>query len=326
MTLLVKYNIIINENNRFFYTKILKIYRNIANMKKKIMMRGDKSEIVAYNSGDVAVYVRRGKLSEYDFAADAHWHDDIELIAVLSGQMDYNINGEIVRLRAGEGIFVNARRLHYGFSDTQAECDFICALLHPLPFCRGSEDVQNHILSILQDGAPPWMLFRRDAEGAALFDAVCELHLGEREKYFSLLALSAGYRIWAQLLSLLPQNKKPDDRFADLPALKCMLCFIQEHFGEKLTLGEIAAAGAMCKSSCTALFKKYLHTTPVQYLIDYRLKKAAELLHTDKKIIEIGLDVGFAGVSYFIETFRKKYGRSPAEYRKSLQTPPEKQP
>ena len=295
-------------------------------MKKKVLLRGDKSEIVPYNGGDAAVYVRRGQLSEYDFAADAHWHDDVELVAVLSGQMDYSINGEIVRLRAGEGLFVNARRLHYGFSDEGAECDFVCALLHPLPFCRGSEEAQSYILPVLQDGAPPWMTFRRDGAGGALFDAVCELQLCAREKYFSLLALSAGYRIWAQLLSLLPQNEKPDGRFSDLPALKQMLRFIQEHFGEKLTLGAIAAAGAMCKSSCTALFKKYLHATPVQYLIDYRLKKAAELLHTDKTITEIGLDVGFAGVSYFIETFRKKYGRSPAEYRKSLQTPPEKQP
>ena len=97
-------------------------------------------------------------------------------------------------------------------------------------------------------------------------------------------------------------------------------------FRRKADAGRDRRRGRHVQEQLHGALQKYLHTTPVQYLIDYRLKKAAELLHTDKKIIEIGLDVGFAGVSYFIETFRKKYGRSPAEYRKSLQTPPEKQP
>ena len=41
--------------------------------------------------------------------------------------MSYNVNGTIVRLGEGEGIFVNARQLHYGFSEERTECDFLCA-------------------------------------------------------------------------------------------------------------------------------------------------------------------------------------------------------
>lgn len=63
-----------------------------------------------------------------NYAAPSHWHDDIELIAVPEGEMDYNMNGEVIRLQKGEGIFVNAQQLHFGFSRTMTECIFICII------------------------------------------------------------------------------------------------------------------------------------------------------------------------------------------------------
>lgn len=43
-------------------------------------------------------------LSNYpNYAAPNHWHDDIELIAVLDGEMKYNVNGEIINLINGNG-------------------------------------------------------------------------------------------------------------------------------------------------------------------------------------------------------------------------------
>ena len=52
--------------------------------------------------------MREALLSQYpEYRAPSHWHDDIEFICVLSGGMKYNINGEIVNLKKGEGIFVN---------------------------------------------------------------------------------------------------------------------------------------------------------------------------------------------------------------------------
>lgn len=46
--------------------------------------------------------------------------------------MFYDVNGQKISLQAGEGIFVNSRCLHYGYSDTHTECLFICILLSPL--------------------------------------------------------------------------------------------------------------------------------------------------------------------------------------------------
>lgn len=45
--------------------------------------------------------------------------------------MFYDVNGQKISLQAGEGIFVNSRCFHYGYSDTHTECLFICILLSP---------------------------------------------------------------------------------------------------------------------------------------------------------------------------------------------------
>lgn len=53
-----------------------------------IDLRDDRSEKVQYDDPNYPIYVRDGLLSQYhNYTAPSHWHDDIELIAVLSGKM-----------------------------------------------------------------------------------------------------------------------------------------------------------------------------------------------------------------------------------------------
>ena len=74
------------------------------------VLNSDASENVAYNNPDFPAYVKKGQLSSYpDFRAVSHWHDDLEFILILDGQMFYDVNGQRIPLQTGEGIFVNSR-------------------------------------------------------------------------------------------------------------------------------------------------------------------------------------------------------------------------
>lgn len=96
-------------------------------------LKDDRAEKVKYDYSDYPIYIRRELLSSFsEYTAPAHWHDEIEFIAVLSGKMQYNINGKIITITENEGIIVNTRQMHFGFSPKKEECDFICILLHPL--------------------------------------------------------------------------------------------------------------------------------------------------------------------------------------------------
>ena len=90
------------------------------------------SENVVYNLPDFPAYIKLGQLSTYpNFRTTSHWHDDFEFILLLDDELSYDVNGQHISLRAGEGIFINSQCFHYGYSDRYADCNFICILLSP---------------------------------------------------------------------------------------------------------------------------------------------------------------------------------------------------
>ncbi len=283
--------------------------------------RADGSERVKYNYDGYMAYVRRGLLSNYpNFAADSHWHDDLEFISVLSGSIDYNVNGEILHLEAGQGIIVNARQLHYGFSAAHDECDFYCVLLHPMLLCISQHIDREFVSPILADSSLPYVLLdSKTGWQKEVLSDIESIYLHRDRSNAALYIQSIFYHIWIALYenTLNAKCTKPQDR--NLSVLKDMLVFVQGNYANKITLDEIAAAGNVSKSTCLTIFKKYLQDTPTNYLIGYRLKRAMEMLKdSDLSITEVALEVGFGGVSYFAETFKKNYGCSPSEYRKQV--------
>ncbi len=88
-----------------------------------------------------------------------------------------------------------------------------------------------------------------------------------------------------------------------------------------MTLEGIARAGSVSKSTCCKVFHKYSSQSPLNYLIEFRLRKGMELLRsTDMTVTEICYDVGFSSPSYFSESFRRSFGCTPLGYRKTRNT------
>ena len=237
----------------------------------------NNSEKVCYDIPHYPVYIRRGLLSHYlNYSAPNHWHDDIELIAVLSGEMEYSVNGEILALKKGQGLLVNAGQMHFGFSRKKTECDFICILLHPMLLSPLPSFEQDFILPVIRNQNFPYLFLHEETSW-------------ERAIY---------------------ENQ-------DLNIVKKMAEFINNNYMEKLSLADIAAAGAVGQSKCCKLFARFFFQTPTMYLTQHRLTKSMELLlNTDLPVIEIALSVGFGSASYYTETFRKWIGKTPSEFPK----------
>ncbi len=284
----------------------------------QVDVRKDGSEIVKYDYDGYFAYVRRGFLSYYpNFTADSHWHDDLEFISVLSGSMDYNVNGEIIHLNEGQGILVNARQLHYGFSNERSECDFYCVLLHPMLLCISQQIDRDFVSPIITNLSLPYILLNNNVKWQRIIlEDIEKIYLSKDKIVAQLSIQSLFYHIWLTLIENTAKIKRVKKQDKNLSVLKDMIVFIQSNYAKKVYLEDIASAGNISKSTCLVLFKKYLHDTPTNYLIAYRLKQAINLLkETKQSITEIAYEVGFDGASYFAETFRKKYGCSPSAFR-----------
>ena len=90
--------------------------------------------------------------------------------------------------------------------------------------------------------------------------------------------------------------------------------------GRFLGTDALAAVGSsytLSESACLRSFRQLLGTTPIQYVKQYRIEKAAELLlSTSMKTGEVGVECGFADTSYFTKTFREMKNCTPKEYRR----------
>lgn len=103
---------------------------------KRLGIREDGSLIIDYAYSDFFVYLHKGDISSLSGApSDAHWHEDIEFLVVLSGHMMVNVNGSAERISTGEGIIINSRQMHHYYADSDAPCQYLLLLLHPMLLC-----------------------------------------------------------------------------------------------------------------------------------------------------------------------------------------------
>ena len=100
---------------------------------------------------------------------------------------------------------------------------------------------------------------------------------------------------------------------------KKMIQYIHDHFSEQLTISQIAKSASISNSECIRCFHHVIGMTPIQYLKEYRLHRACQMLSSTNELIsDIALQCGFHDFSYFTKTFRETRGITPGEYRRTL--------
>lgn len=99
--------------------------------------------------------------------------------------------------------------------------------------------------------------------------------------------------------------------------LQIMMQYIHKNYPYQISLDDLAKTVALSKSSVLNIFNKSIHTSPIDYLINYRLKRAAKLLvTTENNIASIARDTGFENTGYFCRKFKEIFQLTPSGYRK----------
>lgn len=129
----------------------------------------------------------------------------------------------------------------------------------------------------------------------------------------------AGYLM--VLLSRLGRAAAGEDIKRNAAPIRRSLEYIDRHYSDQLTVSNLAAMEFMSPSRYSALFLKVTGYSPKDYLINIRMRNAAELLDkTDLPIKQIAAAVGYDDPLYFSRIFRNRTGRSPRKKRKQNET------
>ena len=95
--------------------------------------------------------------------------------------------------------------------------------------------------------------------------------------------------------------------------------YITEHYNENINLDDICGFAGISKNYFCHLFKSETGLSIWDYLTEYRISRARELLTgSDMKNYEIAYSIGYENPSYFSKIFRKMTGKSPSDYRNEI--------
>ncbi len=283
----------------------------------------DGSEQIGYENPAFPIYVSRGDLVSFpNMAALCHWHEELEILLALKGNLCYNINGTTVTIQEGNAIFVNSRQLHFGFSEGGKDCDYLCMAFLPQLLCVNGEIRNRFVLPLISSQGLPYLILRKSiSEHRPLLSAIMRMGTLDRERAvgYEMQLMASLYQLWQGVYQL-AEGQIGEEVSADSNVMiqKRMMDFIRTHYQEKLKVDDIAAAGGVCRTKCWQIFRKYLGQTPNDYLNSYRLEKGMQLLKSTRlSVTEIAEECGFSSASYFTELFTRQKGCPPSKFRRT---------
>lgn len=244
-----------------------------------------------------------------------HWHNNIEIILVLSGEIKARVNNVEHIVYPGEILFVNSSELHETESNNKNEIEAITILLSYEFMKKYYPEIDSYYFNI--DEREEYSkeiktLMIKCAEEykkkGQLYELKVSMLLMELFKI-----LIENCKIKREKKNVVIQEEK------SIENVKKAIAFMEDNYELNLCLNDIAYEIGMAPTYFERFFKKNTGETFYSYLNKIRLYYSyKELINTEYSITEIALNNGFANVKSFIEVFKKEYNMTPGKYRSNL--------
>lgn len=244
-----------------------------------------------------------------------HHHDWIEIIYLIHGELEVQINNETKKLKKNEFIVINPMSIH------STRCrDGNTAILLQIPLSFLEEfvpDIREYRFFVDLDSKEPrtqtklgdirntlqdlWIAYQFQAEGYLFrcYSLIFEL--------IYILVHSFSQKLDRKELQRNQKNLERIERIID---------YVNCHYTEAISIKEIAGVLGLNEIYFSRFFKANMGTTFLEYLNMVRLEKIyVDLLNTNMSIGEIQEKHGFYNEKVFRRMFREVYGCSPREAR-----------
>lgn len=264
-----------------------------------------------YPESAVKVLKNRG-LPPNMLAFPLHWHERIELTRVVSGNLDYNIDGYRFLLSAGQAAIVSPCRPHGAFSGENGTV-YDTVMFNISDFYNRSEVSERFLAPVFSSGVR--FVSHTSAESVInAIDRIISLD-GSEIPFASLNAVGAVYELLAALyrecLSEAPVPQYIDPRF------KNVFEYIADNFANPISVSQLSRKFGYNEAYFCRRFKELAGISATCYIRVLRLEKSKELLKKQFTVKEAAIQSGFSSISYFSGCFKKHFGMAPAEFVKN---------
>ena len=258
---------------------------------------------------------------EKGFFCPNHFHDEIELLFVLTGKKRFVINDKIIDLNKGEGIFVNRRIPHITETMEDGTIDVLLQINIESLMLSEQSRINKYLTLIFSEHEKEYLIFKKNTKA---HDEIlsCILKISEEYKNgknaYSTYIKGELYHIVGCLIRNGIIKESGFTQIKDnMDKIKDVFFYIEKNYAKQITLEELSKVVNMNSSYFCRYFKKLTGKTIMEYINFVRICKAEDFLaQTSDSVIEISMEVGFSSASYFNRVFKNINGISPTEYRK----------
>jgi AraC-like DNA-binding protein len=254
-----------------------------------------------------------------------HSHEFCELVVIKGGNGVHAAGGVKWPVAAGD-VFLIRQAVKHAYEDTR-NLKLINILFDPGRVKLPEKELRrlpgyNALFSIepaLRERRRPGGRLRIGARDLAMAERLIEdmereIKSGEPGNNVVVAAL------FIQLITHFARcYRKADDRSSgDLLRVGEAISYIENHYEQEVTLGQLAGMARMARRSFQRAFHEAIGVSPIEHVIRVRVANAAELLRSGRfNVTSAAYETGFGDSNYFCRQFRRIMGVSPGIYRRA---------
>jgi len=237
----------------------------------------------------------------------AHIHNCLEIFLNISSDASFFVNNSLYPLRYGDVVLAMPNDIHV--------CLFNKSYTHE-HFCLWIDTAERADLFsfLFQKNQGPLFRFEEEKQKKLIelffrLEKLCQNHESDLQKTACFL----------EILSFFEKISSPEQPAVPMPdVLQTILNDIHNNFAQIHHINQLTDRYFISHATLNRWFRQYLHTSPREYLESKKLAHAVKLLSEGATVTEACINAGFPCCSHFIALFKKKFGKTPLQYKKGL--------
>lgn len=253
------------------------------------------------------------------FFNSKHWHNELEILYIISGSMVLNVDGKDYSISTGGFIIINPRSIHSVICQEKTR-----HMLIQIPYEMLRKNVPDIEITTFSCYCPK--IDNCVAENIGIKSDLDKLkkhyELPRNEGYylkFNSYIFELLYKLVTSFKSVAdPVARKKTDR--NIERLGVVIQYVRQHYPENITLNDAAVTIDLNREYFARFFRKYMGMTFMDYVFAVRLEHVYhDIMTTDYTVGAIADRNGFChNYKLFVRKFKEQYGCSPGEARKLL--------
>lgn len=248
---------------------------------------------------------------------DFHFHEFDKIVLLLSGRVDYTVEGRSYVLKPWDVLLVKHHTIHRALIDKSVPYERIIVYLDGKYFGRSMPEAGLMESFELADKSGEHLLSPSAEQRRELQEVLEAYERSARDESYGASALRETFiiQLLIHISRMAAAAEEPRENQYD-PKMRQVLSFINENLREELTVERLAEQVYLSKYHFMRLFKAQTGSTVHAYVRQKRLLHAARLIREGVPAGKAAVDSGFGDYSAFHRAFRECFGISPGQLKK----------